>query len=388
MRSVYSVAWCTLLLSGLAAAPAVARADAAGNALLQQCIDMETKTRSLQADFTIQTKQGGRAVTTRGSLKLQKPNLARMTVFGGPDGDEVTYASDGKKFFTYIRADNEFKSEAADPSGGNVGRKACLEATTFFYPDTLNQLSSQGTGVKITGNATIGGVVCKELKVTGGAPGSSLKLFIGPDHLLYGISRSFGSEEGTSAMDSRLTNLKTSALPTAAFAWTLPKGAKPFQERVANTGPSSGTSPEESALLKVGSIAPDFQLPQTDGSKVSLLATAKAHKVIVLNFWSYFCGPCREELPYLNKMLAELKDRGFDIITVNSGDDIKVVQKFWKENHLNLRAAYNGDKVAEKFHIQAIPTNYVIGSDGRILANFEGFDEDGLRQALAKAGVK
>ena len=93
-------------------------------------------------------------------------------------------------------------------------------------------------------------------------------------------------------------------------------------------------------------------------------------------------------MPHLNKMLAELKSKGFDIITVNSGDDSKTVQKFWKEQRLTMRAAYKGDAIAEKYHVQAIPTNYVIGNDGKILANFEGFDEDGIRKALAKAGVK
>jgi hypothetical protein len=87
-------------------------------------------------------------------------------------------------------------------------------------------------------------------------------------------------------------------------------------------------------------------------------------------------------------MLAELKSKGFDMITVNGGDDARTIGKFWKEQGFTMPAAMHGDKVATLYHVSAIPTNYVIGSDGKILARFLGFDEEGIRKALAQAGVK
>ena len=53
-----------------------------------------------------------------------------------------------------------------------------------------------------------------------------------------------------------------------------------------------------------------------------------------------------------------------------------------------MRPAMNGDKVAEKYGVQGIPTNYVIDRSGKIIARFEGFDEEGIRKALARVGVK
>ena len=47
-----------------------------------------------------------------------------------------------------------------------------------------------------------------------------------------------------------------------------------------------------------------------------------------------------------------------------------------------------GDKVAERYHVTAVPTNYLIGRNGKILARFEGFDEAGNPAALAKAGIQ
>ena len=54
---------------------------------------------------------------------------------------------------------------------------------------------------------------------------------------------------------------------------------------------------------------------------------------------------------------------------------------------LSLRAGIGGDKVADKYHVTAMPTNYLIAANGKILARFEGFDEMAIRAALPKAGV-
>jgi thiol-disulfide isomerase/thioredoxin len=119
------------------------------------------------------------------------------------------------------------------------------------------------------------------------------------------------------------------------------------------------------------------------------LATAvRANKATLVNFWSSFCGPCRQELPELSKMLEQFHGKGFDIFSVNLGDDSKTVSKIWSEGKLSMHAVLNGDKVSQAYHIEAIPTNYVIGPDGKIMARFVGFDEQGIRSALAKAGIK
>jgi thiol-disulfide isomerase/thioredoxin len=97
---------------------------------------------------------------------------------------------------------------------------------------------------------------------------------------------------------------------------------------------------------------------------------------------------CREELPLLNKLQAEMRGKGFEILTVNLGDKPETIAKFWKENHLSLRAALNGDRVAELYKIQGFPTNYLIGNDGKVRGQIEGYDPDAIRQTLARAGIK
>ncbi len=87
-------------------------------------------------------------------------------------------------------------------------------------------------------------------------------------------------------------------------------------------------------------------------------------------------------------MQAQLRGKGLSIITVNLGDSPDTVARYWKESKFTLPVALKGDKVGETYKIEGVPTNYLIGSDGKILAAIEGFDEEGLRQALAKAGIK
>lgn len=88
-------------------------------------------------------------------------------------------------------------------------------------------------------------------------------------------------------------------------------------------------------------------------------------------------------------MLTEFKGKGFDIAAVDIGDSAATIQKFWQEKGLHLRALMDTDgKVAEKYKVSGVPCNYLIGNDGKIIARFEGFDEAGIRQALAKAGIQ
>lgn len=94
----------------------------------------------------------------------------------------------------------------------------------------------------------------------------------------------------------------------------------------------------------------------------------------------------------MQKIYDEFKDKGFTIIALNGNDDKDTINKYINENHFTFNIGmkqgnqpYNADT---QYGVQAYPTNYLVGSDGKILFRSVGFDEDGIRAALAKAGVK
>jgi thiol-disulfide isomerase/thioredoxin len=374
------------ITSSTAAFQSQAMADAAGDAMLDKCIQAEIHTSTMQANFTL---QGSDITPTHGELYLKKPNIAHIVVSHSGSSGTIIAHSDGNTLMTYSTEDKQFSREPADTSGGNLTRDCeVLEAAAFFNPDLLDRMRF-GHKAKLVATATLLGTPCRVVQVNGDG-GSVWKVFIGPDNLLRGYSQKVRQGDKWITRESRVTGLRSGApIPSAMLAWNLPKGAQSVEEvaKSRNT-PSSGTGSDEMGLLAVGKAAPGFSLPMMGGADVTLATAVKANRATLVNFWSSFCGPCRQELPELNKMLAQYHDKGFDILSVNLGDDSKTVSKIWSEGKFSMHAVLNGDKVSAAYHVEAIPTNYVIGPDGKIMARFVGFDEQGIRSALAKAGVK
>lgn len=266
-----------------------ARADKAGEALLDRCISAETKAALIQADYSSEIVRGRQTVRVKGHFVLKKPNLAHIVYSGlGGDKDETVH-SDGRKLLHYMASEKQYTRETPDMSGGNVVRMAnSLEAMVFFQPDMLNQFRGLGSGLKIVGTMVIGGVSCQALQATV-RDGNTYKVYIGPDNLLHGITQLMGKGEARQVLESRLTGVRTDAgaSVTGALAWTPPPKAK-LVEQITLQAASGGSGASPSAeLLAVGSVAPAFELPTVTGAKMSLASLLKPTKVVLLNFWDY-----------------------------------------------------------------------------------------------------
>jgi peroxiredoxin len=117
---------------------------------------------------------------------------------------------------------------------------------------------------------------------------------------------------------------------------------------------------------------PAFKLKDVDGNMVS--SSDFEGKVLLLNFWATWCGPCKREIPDLIKLRDSYKDRGFEVVSiaVSSGTPEKVRQfaKQWKMNYPILMGNY---KVARDYGgISSVPTTFVIDSKGNIKGVFIG----------------
>jgi hypothetical protein len=91
-------------------------------------------------------------------------------------------------------------------------------------------------------------------------------------------------------------------------------------------------------------------------------------------------------MPHLSDLWSEVSQQRKDVafISVNIGDSRDVVAGWWKdERFAHEPALQQGDAVSRAFGVQAYPTNYVLGPDGRVLWRGVGWDEDALRAALA-----
>lgn len=174
-----------------------------------------------------------------------------------------------------------------------------------------------------------------------------------------------------------VTKLETGSAPAEErFAWTAPEGVRVAAtlEQLAN--------PES----MVGQPAPDAVLTGLDG-KAFNLADLRG-QVVFLDLWATWCGPCRMEMPHLEKLHKELGAKVAFVAA--SSEDQPVIEAFLQKSPYTMRIVRISEQDAHgKFKATSIPTGFVIDKDGVIRAHMVGAqNEDQLRRALAKAGVE
>jgi thiol-disulfide isomerase/thioredoxin len=136
--------------------------------------------------------------------------------------------------------------------------------------------------------------------------------------------------------------------------------------------------------ILTGTHAADFKLKDLDGNEFTL-AGARG-KVVMLDFWATWCGPCRRELPSIEKIYQEYSKAGVIIAGVNDEDSGKV-KGFVKQNKYSFPTLMDSSrKVHAAFRVRAIPSVLIIGPDGVIAKHFiGGRSETDLRAALDQA---
>jgi peroxiredoxin len=126
---------------------------------------------------------------------------------------------------------------------------------------------------------------------------------------------------------------------------------------------------------RVAKPAPDFKVFTLD-KKIIRLSDLRG-KVIVLNFWATWCGPCVAELPHLQKGVEKYKNAPDFVVLIVSVDENKLaVRPFLEANRLTMLAAYD-DGAADSFGVNGIPSTFIIDRDGVIQFSEEGFGADG-----------
>jgi len=118
----------------------------------------------------------------------------------------------------------------------------------------------------------------------------------------------------------------------------------------------------------------DFTLQDLTGRETSL--SAFQGKVVFLNFWATWCGPCRAEIPSMEQLYRELKDRGFTIVAVNSQEPAEQVSAFVQEAGMSFPVLLDSaGKAGASYTVRAIPTTYIIDPQGSIRGRMVGTRE-------------
>ncbi len=124
------------------------------------------------------------------------------------------------------------------------------------------------------------------------------------------------------------------------------------------------------AQLKVGQSVPEIELPNTTDSLVKL--SSLQGKVVLIDFWASWCGPCRASNPYVQKLYSKYKDKGFEVFAVSLDTKKRDWVKAIRQDKLKYTQVvdYTGwrSKVAERYYVDQLPTNFLIDRSGKIVA--------------------
>ena len=118
-------------------------------------------------------------------------------------------------------------------------------------------------------------------------------------------------------------------------------------------------------------VAPDFELSALTGGKISL--SSLRGQVVFLNFWATWCPPCRLEMPSMQVLHDEYGREGLTILAVDLHEEFDAVQSFVSENELTFPVVIDTNgRVQIVYGVRSIPTTYIVGRNGDVLAGAVG----------------
>lgn len=128
--------------------------------------------------------------------------------------------------------------------------------------------------------------------------------------------------------------------------------------------------PYSYGILNAGDTAPDFTVSLADGTEFSL--SAQQGKIVLLNFWATWCGPCVREMPAFEKLQEEYGE-DVAILAVNCMEDAGIVDAFLEETGYTFPVAYDAEgSVIMKYPSQGIPYTLIIDAEGIIQKIYVG----------------
>jgi thiol-disulfide isomerase/thioredoxin len=342
--------------------------------LLQRAASAAARLSSLtyEAEFLADGALAQNASTVYGTVRVRRDDGAKALV--RIDGQtlpprataalDFRYACDGDKA---IQIDEQRRSVSVGQSVAGMSRECDMLVPTFFTLPNAFEQERQAKQLRYDGVKPSDGVDCHVLHVQYDAFGRNVAiLYLGVDDLLVrrierprNVNTPMAGSEFFIARKLRIDE----SHPDTLFTLTAPPG---YSVRTVG-GPPPGS-------IEIGSPAPDWELHTFSGETVSLKSLRG--KVVVLDFWASWCGPCRISMPHMQNLHDRFKDAPVAVFGVNCRERAGGVDKakaFIKEKGYTYPQLLDADsKIATAFRVGGIPRFYVIDQEGRVLHTSAG----------------
>ena len=173
-------------------------------------------------------------------------------------------------------------------------------------------------------------------------------------------------------------NMFTAFLALAiAFSSCMNDAGKTNDEPVQNSGSVSATESNDAKQL------PLLNMVNEKGEPVSL--NSFQGKKIFVNLWASWCGPCRREMPSIEKLYRSVDTAKVAFVLLALDDDFEKSKKYMASQKLNLPLYYPAENLPALFNVPGIPTTFIFGEQGQLIQKIEGsddYDRDEYRKIL------
>lgn len=136
-------------------------------------------------------------------------------------------------------------------------------------------------------------------------------------------------------------------------------------------------------MLETPRTVSDFHLPGLDGKSHQL--TDYRGKYLLVNFWAVWCGPCRKEMPSLQRAYEQLKGNNFELLAIHAGPSIESAEHYANELKLTFPILVDNELSLTSWEIRGLPSTYLVDPEGKIIAEAIGereWDEETLLAAI------
>jgi len=350
------------VITGDIATDPVAILNAATDAV--QGVEAVSYTTDLQGFFvegdTTDIAVSSQVVLQKGVTVDESAVYVDYTMTVGGEEASGTVASNGVDAY-YIDNTNAQFSHGTIADGGSRLVQNAPQGTVmveYLIPDEPYGAELNAAGYEILDQETIDGHLCHVVEVQ--MPPYTSTWWIDAESYLPRANKiSVWDPEGSGAgmeYTVTLTDLDVDIQPESSqFQLQCPEGF---------------ASSEYVGAVSVGSVAPLWTLPTPDGGTLSL--EDLRGKVVIMDFWATWCGPCRQVMPHLQSVHESHGDE-LVVIGVNSWENADPMA-FMAENGYTYQVVLEGDEVAQQYFVEGIPTFYVIDQEGNVAFHAVGSD--------------